>query len=342
MSDPAHSRVDTIHTYWNVTLKNEFSEFFIKREPPKYNGLEVPQDFVEASMNQTGELMTEILSVLMKFEKSCDISISDMLLHTSNPDLREALSVSGYFILKIERYFMALDKLQNLKQTEEKRGKLRTSQVELDVLIGIREQNLLCKKLSAFFSVMASVDGKRLEVIQELLSLAAGVVHYLKLLIQIGLIVATDMDPHNKQAVISDFLADVEKAMRTDMQLDLQQRFHHNNYLSHNPELCTLCETEVVKNPRQGCYWTYGRIYHIDCINCPSCNGPPNLVYVNEGKPFVECSRCNHGSMMTFISQNFGQNFVILHSRSLINAHLLYVAWARAAYTLKPKIAPCM
>jgi hypothetical protein len=87
MSDPAHSRVDTIHNYWNVTLKNESSEFFIKREPPRYKGLEVAQDVVEASMNQTSELMTKILSVVMIFEKSCDISISDMLLHTGNSDL---------------------------------------------------------------------------------------------------------------------------------------------------------------------------------------------------------------------------------------------------------------
>jgi hypothetical protein len=144
MSDPAHRRVDTIHNYWNVTLKNEFSEFFIKREPPRYKGLEVAQDLVQASMNQTSELMTKILSVVMIFEKSCDISISDMLLHTGNSDLVQALSVSGYFILKIERYFMALDELQNLKQTTEKGGKLRTSQGGLGDLTGIREQNLLC------------------------------------------------------------------------------------------------------------------------------------------------------------------------------------------------------
>jgi hypothetical protein len=101
---------------------------------------------------------------------------------------------------------------------------------------------------------MASADGKHLKVMQVRLSLAAKIIHYLKLLIQIGLTVATDMDPHNKEAVIPDFLANVEKAMRTDMQSDLQQRFQHNDYLSHKPDLCTLCETEVVKNPRQGYY----------------------------------------------------------------------------------------
>lgn len=127
MSDPTHNRADIVHSYWNVTLKNEFAEFFIKREPPKQNNLEVPRDLVESSIDRTGELMTKIFSVLSKFEESCATSISDMLLYTCNSHLLKTLSVSGYFIFKIERFFIALDELHKLKQAKGKTGKLKTS-----------------------------------------------------------------------------------------------------------------------------------------------------------------------------------------------------------------------
>lgn len=189
---------------------------------------------------------------------------------------------------------------------------------------------------------MASAGEPRLGITQELLNLCNGLARSINLLIRFGLKAATSLDPHNKRDVMPGFLANVEKATQTDLQLELQQIFQHNDYLSYSVDHCTLCKTDIVVNLGQGCYWTHDRIYHIDCINCPSCNGPPKVVYVEEGKSFVQCSRCNYGNMITFISQNFGRKIVILYSRSIINAHLLYVAWARAAYALKPKVAPCM
>lgn len=203
----------------------------------------------------------------------------------------------------------------------------------------VHEQRLLCKKLIEFFSLVISVGDTRLGVTQELVT---GIAHYLRRLIQNSLKTAISLDPHNERAIIPGFLADVEEAMRTGIQLDLQQRFRHNDYVSRSADFCTLCQTPINVKHGQGCYWTHVQIYHIDCINCPLCNGPPSLVFTKEGKSFVECSRCDYGSIMAFISKNFAQNFVILHSGSLVYVHLLYVAWARLANTLKPEKAPCM
>ena len=187
---------------------------------------------------------------------------------------------------------------------------------------------------------MTSVGDTYMRVTNENISLL--IANYLKLLIKIGLKAATSLDPHNTEAVISNFLANVEKATQAGLQSDIQQRFQHNDYVNRSADFCTLCQTTIEAKPGQGCYWTGARVYHIDCINCPSCNGPPKLVYADEGKSFVECSFCEYGSMMAFISQNFGHNLVILHSRSKVFIHLLYVAWARLAITLRLQVAPCM
>lgn len=123
------------------------------------------------------------------------------------------------------------------------------------------------------------------------------------------------------------------------MRLDVQQKLKRNKSVDAYAELCTLCQTYVQDSPGQGCYWTCSRIYHIDCITCPRCNGPPRVVYGEEGRPIVECLRCEPGSIMEFVSRRFGSDFQILHSTSQLLAHLLWVAWFGLANVLMPNIA---
>lgn len=188
---------------------------------------------------------------------------------------------------------------------------------------------------------MESMDTRR-GVSQVILEITTGVAHYLKVLIRRGLQSAMSLDPHIERGVMTAFIANVENVTRTDMQSDLQHKFRHAEYHSRNAEVCTICQKNVDAKSEQGCFWTLSIVCHIGCLHCPSCNGPPKIAYDIEAKPFVECSRCNYGSMMDFIAENLGQNPVMLHSRSLVFPHLLYVAWARLAQKLRPSVAPCM
>jgi hypothetical protein len=325
----AYNEIDMIHKLWKFTLTNEFAEYFIHGDLPKLLN-EVDRESVKESVNKTKELMPKIFSALSQFEESWGSSISDLYRYAAELNRLEALAISSHVILKIGGLFLALDGLNKLMYIGGKAMALKTMPTV---------QKNICQKLVAIFSLLALADDKRLGgETQELLSLTASVVHDLKRLIRTGLEMATTLDPHGKGTIFSTFLADVEKAMH----LDVQQRLRQNDYLSKGAVHCSLCQGHIKENLGQGCYLTYASIFHIDCITCPSCNGPPRLVFVAGGKALVECSRCNFGSMMAFISQNFGQDFIILHSMSLLSVHLLWVAWASLANSLKPDVPFCM
>jgi hypothetical protein len=318
-----------IHKFWKFTLTNEFAEYFIPGDLPKLLNV-VDRESVIESANKTKELMPKIFSVLSQFEESWGSSISDLCRYAAGTNRLEALAISSHVILKIGGLFLALDGLNKLMYIGGQAMALKTMPTE---------QKGICQKLVEFFSLLASADEKRLGgETQELLSLTTSVVHDLNRLIRTGLQTATSLDPHGKGAIFPTFLADVEKAMH----LDVQQRLRQNDYLSKSAVHCFLCQAHISENLGQGCYLTYASIFHIDCITCPSCNGPPRLVFVDGGKGLVECSRCNFGSMMAFVSQNFGQDFIILHSMSLLSVHLLWVAWASLANSLKPDVPFCM
>ncbi|KAF2640977.1 hypothetical protein P280DRAFT_427391 [Massarina eburnea CBS 473.64] len=321
-----HPECYMIHKYWNVVLKNEYGDIFTSGRIPYKNGVELSQDIVDEYLDRTEDLMNRIWMVLSAFEESCASSISDMLLHVSNAESNEAVKAEACILIKIEGFFGALDRLDRLKQARE--GTHMTMQ---------REQKLLCRKIVAFFAVVSKLtnDKPSIELSKDITSIVTGMAHYLKLLIRISLQTAKSMDPDNKEAVISGFLGSVETITENPMRSELQKLFRLKNYHQSSADTCSLCAKTVDTIYGQGLYWTYSQIYHIDCINCPSCNGTPRLSYNVEGKPMVVCSRCEYGSMMPFISQNFGTVFIILDSRSFVYTHLLYVAWARLLQILK-------
>ncbi|KAF1961409.1 hypothetical protein CC80DRAFT_437190 [Byssothecium circinans] len=319
-----HPECYMIHKFWNVRVQGEHGDFFTTGKIPTENGLEVDQCHVDASMDRTEKLMNDIWIVLSTFEEGCAASISDMLLHVSESAPATALSTSAYFILKIEKFFEVLDRLDKLNQAKEREG-LRMS----------REQKLLCKKIVAFFALVASTHEKPfVGVTQELLSLVTGLAHYLKLLMRIGLQAAKSLDPYNKEAVISTFLNGIATIGQMDMQLELRSKFRQNDYRTSSADLCGLCQKSL--DSGQPCYWTHSRAFHVDCISCPLCNGLPATSYDINRNPSVTCSQCDYGDMTGFISQNIGASFIILDSRSSVYAHLLFVAWARLAHIVKP------
>ena len=128
----AYDGPDMIHKYWNAALKNEYADFFSKRQLPIVDGVKVPRGVVDASVLRTEELAYQVWSVLSRFEESCANSLSDMLANITKPDVSEALSVSAFLVVKIERYFMALDKLDILEQEQRGRGNLNVYKARHD------------------------------------------------------------------------------------------------------------------------------------------------------------------------------------------------------------------
>ena len=78
-----------------------------------------------------------------------------------------------------------------------------------------REAKLLCKKVVAFFQLLAESQDtgvRRLGVTQELLSLVTGLAHYLKLMIRICLSGALKLERETGTAVgLESFLQDISK-----------------------------------------------------------------------------------------------------------------------------------
>ena len=127
MPDPAYNVKDQIYKNWGIIVKNGFADCFVTHEIPKQNGVEVPQDLVEAYMAQTMELVTKILSAVSKFEKSCADCLSNMLLHIQISDLADTLSMSIRFVSKTEMYFIVLDEFHEPLCDRERIGKLVTT-----------------------------------------------------------------------------------------------------------------------------------------------------------------------------------------------------------------------
>jgi hypothetical protein len=115
-----------IHKYWNVTLENEFAEAFKKRfEAPQVNGVELTPDVIETSLQRTEGFTNQAWTTMSQFEESCATSLSDVLSHINDPEVTGALSASGTFIPKVEKYFAALENLNELQQGQDSKGKLR-------------------------------------------------------------------------------------------------------------------------------------------------------------------------------------------------------------------------
>lgn len=340
-----------IHKYWDLQFKNEFTEFFAKHEHPRQNGLEVPQSLVEASLDHTSDLVGQVWQVMSKFEESCAASLSDMLIHTSQSNLLKVASTSAYLIFKIEGLFTALDIVDRLKQSQGQTGIFEIKRnwgLQIDIFIGIameQKQKILCNKIVALFTHLISTSDTNGEVSQESISLVTVLAHNLKLLIRIGLQAAWSLNTNSKGPVVSTFLANIKKTTEQSneqsMQSKIYKKIRDNDYVSRHAHFCSLCQKSVEVFGSQGCYWTHTQIYHIDCVRCSSCNECPKFINRNDGYSSVKWSHCNHRGILRFISQILEPDFVILDSRSLVWTHLLYVAWARLAQTLRPNVAPC-
>jgi hypothetical protein len=79
---------------------------------------------VEASMNQSEELVYKLWSTFSTFEENLAASISDMLLYASKGSFLDALSTTAYFLLKVEGLFTTLEAMNKLMVAAHNKGKI--------------------------------------------------------------------------------------------------------------------------------------------------------------------------------------------------------------------------
>ena len=135
-----------------------------------------------------------------------------------------------------------------------------------------REAKLLCKKVVAFFQLLAESQGtgvRRLGVTQELLSLVTGLAHYLKLLIRICLQGSLRLEREiNSELGLHQFLDEINKLEPRLEVDDATEPGDLSNYVNVTADTCPICSREV----EDRCYRHGAHVVHTGCMECEICH----------------------------------------------------------------------
>jgi len=197
-----------------------------------------------------------------------------------------------------------------------------------------REAKLLCKKVVAFFQLLAESQEtgvRRLGVTQELLSLVTGLAHYLKLLIRICLQGALKLERETGSAEgLTRFLEDIgELDTRLDDEINRDSRVETDAFVARSADACGVCENSV----EDRCFKSKDRLVHAQCLACAKCGRAlvdmPTEARWNDQQRKVFCEK--HAGPMSS-AEEYG--FVEV-SRLQQYVYLLRVAHARLLATLR-------
>ncbi|KAK5677355.1 Rho-type GTPase activating protein Rga1 [Elasticomyces elasticus] len=294
-----HPECYMIHKYWNVRLH---------APPPKGAIQEEQQEDKSAALMAQQEASEElrrtvrddeesverkvhwIWQTLSTFEERSATCISDMLLHVSNGAYMDGVVAAKKFITHVDLLFAAADDLDHRLQiapqgSTRAKGEVRTFEAIVHPGLSYgREAKLLCKKVVAFFQLLAESQDtgvRRLGVTQELLSLVTGLAHYLKLMIRICLSGALKLERETGSAEgLEGFLEDISKL---DDRLDLEERREEMGglkavdvveaYVDKTADTCAVCDKAVEDKcfrhgeGRDGVM----RVLHTHCLVCFKC-----------------------------------------------------------------------
>ncbi|KAF2147712.1 putative Rho GTPase activator [Myriangium duriaei CBS 260.36] len=320
-----HPECYMIHKYWNVRLFQNSND----RDPTQQQQDQI-MDEAEATeeMRRTvrdGEEKVEekvlwIWRTLSSFEEKSATNISDMLLHVSNGAYVDGVMSAKKFITHVDVLFSAADDLDWMLATKTQKG-----------LSYSREAKLLCKKVVAFFQLLAESQEtgvRRLGVTQELLSLVTGLAHYLKLLIRICLQGALRLERETGSPDgLNRFLEDIGKLDdRLERETNRDSTSSIDSLIARSADSCGVCEKAV----EDRCYKRQDRLVHAGCFRCAKCEKSmveaPAAARWNESSRRVFCER--HGSSVDesgFVEVSRLQQYV----------YLLRVAHARLLTTLR-------
>lgn len=132
-----------------------------------------------------------------------------------------------------------------------------------------REAKLLCKKVVAFFQLLAESQDtgvRRLGVTQELLSLVTGLAHYLKLIIRICLqgSLRLERETGNGEG-LARFLNranSLESKLEEEMAID--PAAEAAMYTPRTADICPICDKSV----EDKCWRKNDRVFHTGCLVC--------------------------------------------------------------------------
>jgi hypothetical protein len=283
-----HPECYMIHKYWNVRLHAPVPKTAEEQEAERRQ-LEQGQDAKEqdASEEQRRLVREEeeaveykvhwIWQTLSTFEERSATCISDMLLHVSNGAYMEGVVAAKKFITHVDLLFSAADDLDHRLQVRPSKTQDTSGVRTFDAIVhpGLsysREAKLLCKKVVAFFQLLAESQDtgvRRLGVTQELLSLVTGLAHYLKLMIRICLSGALKLERETSSAEgLESFLEDISKLddrLEADGQRDAKA--DAEAYVDKSADTCTVCNKAV----EDKCFRKDKRVLHTQCLACYKC-----------------------------------------------------------------------
>lgn len=334
-----HPECYMIHKYWNVRLHagpslggdgssvpgrkkqiegtddaNEDQRRIVKDE----------EDAVEAKVHW-------IWQTLSAFEERSATCISDMLLHVSNGAYMDGIVAANKFITHVDVLFAAADDLDHRLHTRPAiHGHDASPHPGLSYS---REAKLLCKKVVAFFQLLAENQDngvRRLGVTQELLSLVTGLAHYLKLMIRICLSGALKLERETETAEgLESFLEEISKLEdRLEAEAARDSPRETAAYVERSADTCVICNKAV----EDKCYRTNNKaIIHSQCLTCATCNRDlterPRSTYWSEQTQRIFCDQHAPGDTRA-------ANLVVI-TRLQQYVHLLRVAHARLLATLR-------
>ena len=338
-----HPECYMIHKYWNVRLGTSESKKGEVEAPTGERSIDVSADASEAERNrvkheeESVEHKVHIIwQTLSTFEERSATCISAMLLHVSDGGYMEGVMAAKSFIIHVEVLFAAADDLDRQLQmcrTMNANAGVRTADSIIPQGLSYnREAKLLCKKVVAFFQLLAGnqeTGVRRIGVTQHLLSLVTGLAHYLKLMIRICLSGAlkSERDSGTSQG-LERFLRNIS---RLDEKLEAEarrdRRLVRAQYVESTADMCVVCSKAV----EDRCFRVGERSLHTSCLSCSQCGKElqeqPSAAYRSD-----ECSRiwCEHHAPPDAARDGFQQV-----SRLQQYIHLLRVAHARLIAKLK-------
>ncbi|KAF2754120.1 rho GTPase activator [Pseudovirgaria hyperparasitica] len=317
-----HPECYMIHKYWNVRLASS-NQAVIEPETDDDKASDEVREAVRKSEEKVEEKVLWIWRTLSAFEEKSATCISDMLLHVSNGAYMEGVMAAKKFIVHIDLLFGAADNLDQLLVAHTPKG-----------LSYSREAKLLCKKVVAFFQLLAESSQtsgvRRLGVTQELLSLVTGLAHYLKLLIRICLQGSLRLERETgNQEGLGSFLNDIN-ALEPKIEKDAEADANTESalYTPRSADTCPVCEKSV----EDRCFKNGHLVFHTGCMVCQNCGNDmtENISDARwtSSRQRVLCSECSR------IAPDADGGFVTV-SKLRQYVHLLRVAHARLLANLR-------
>ncbi|KAM0714821.1 hypothetical protein Q7P37_009285 [Cladosporium fusiforme] len=344
-----HPECYMIHKYWNVRLHAPPSKSGDAAELQETEAQREGEDMREEDANEelrrtvrTDEEAVEhkvhwIWQTLSTFEERSATCISDMLLHVSNGAYMDGVVAAKKFITHVDLLFSAADSLDHRLQNRPANNSSSKGVRTFDAIVhpGLsysREAKLLCKKVVAFFQLLAESQDtgvRRLGVTQELLSLVTGLAHYLKLMIRICLSGALKLERDTRSSQgLELFLADIGKLdNRLEAESNRDSRADADAYVDRSADTCPVCNKAVEDKSFRKDH----RVIHTQCLSCSKCGknfgDDPASAYQYEanGRIFCDVHAPPETTKGGFTSVTRLQQYV----------HLLRVAHARLLATLR-------